>query len=526
MASTLFSDNCRSVAEASRRFASEKGLLVLRPGRGCCGSLWFSIPSGCYALVTSHGADLEYRSPEGEISAVWPAGLHCWFPPWVGVSNLVTKQSIVLDLPVKACKTQDNVTVNVDVALVFRIMGDTEKNEDPELVRKFVYQVKPRGLEQQLRDAQEEAVRGLARSLKHTEIYGIRSGGNERSQSTVLFQEKGNKSAASGKGDEGDEDESIRDDIFVGSADAHDKKAASRATSKSQNIAAMMKDRLNTQFVSQGVEIQSVTIKSVKLPADIMSQMTEKTLVISQNAQQRINHENEMQDTRMEEQIHTMLQSFHEQREQEKTVCAETMNMERVKLNDARAQALKAEANIREDTKVKLEKLRAENALEVQRVKNSTTEAVAKIEADARKICAELIADTKLETHSILAESKLVVAKNVANADRASAQAEGVVAKWLEKKNEHVTREKQICVYDTLAQNDDLVLTASSDEGTNLVALADAILQNDVEPTRASIVLSEMALLGQASSALLNPTAEGQGPMTTAPSESAHDDFF
>ena len=73
---------------------------------------------------------------------------------------------------------KDNVTVNIDVALAFRIMGAAELGEDPDLVRKFVHELKPRGLEQQLRDAQDEAVRALARSLKHTEIYGIRSGEN------------------------------------------------------------------------------------------------------------------------------------------------------------------------------------------------------------------------------------------------------------------------------------------------------------------------------------------------------------
>lgn len=49
------------------------------------------------------------------------------------------------------------------MALAFRIIGDSSKGEDPGLVRRFVQQVGPRGLEQQLRDAQEEAVRALWR---------------------------------------------------------------------------------------------------------------------------------------------------------------------------------------------------------------------------------------------------------------------------------------------------------------------------------------------------------------------------
>lgn len=57
------------------------------------------------------------------LQAVWPAGLHYGFP-WLAVSNLVTMQSVVFDMPVKGCKTRDNVTVQIDVAIVFRIMGD------------------------------------------------------------------------------------------------------------------------------------------------------------------------------------------------------------------------------------------------------------------------------------------------------------------------------------------------------------------------------------------------------------------
>lgn len=47
--------------------------------------------------------------------------------PWVKVSNLVTKQNVVFDMPVKGCTTRDNVTVEIDVAIVFRIMGDNTR---------------------------------------------------------------------------------------------------------------------------------------------------------------------------------------------------------------------------------------------------------------------------------------------------------------------------------------------------------------------------------------------------------------
>ncbi len=300
MAQNLYSDEISSISEATDRFSSEKGLLLLRPHRPCCSSLHFTIPSGCYALVTRHGADEEYTRSDGSKSIVWPPGLHYPYPPWVHVSNLVTMQTIVMDLPVKACKTKDNVTVNIDVALAFRIMGDPDLGEDPNLVRIFVYELTPRGLEQQLRDAQDEEVRTLARSLKHTEIYGIRSGENSKhireslSGSGVggsIARKNAEEVSAGEEGEgvreqqqeeekmelqpileegEGDEEKDAlhgenimeneevisasvipthRDETLVGSADIEDQKAAVRATAAGIDVTDYMKKKLNRQFM-------------------------------------------------------------------------------------------------------------------------------------------------------------------------------------------------------------------------------------------------------------------------------------
>ena len=70
----------------------------------------------------------------------------------------MSKQSVVFNMPVKGCKTQDNVTVQINLSIVFRLMGDAERGEDPNLVRNFVYNVGARGLEQQLMDACEEVL--------------------------------------------------------------------------------------------------------------------------------------------------------------------------------------------------------------------------------------------------------------------------------------------------------------------------------------------------------------------------------
>ena len=43
----------------------------------------------------------------------------------------------MFDVPVKSCKTQDDVNVTFNSSVVFRIMGG-KQNENPNLVPKFV----------------------------------------------------------------------------------------------------------------------------------------------------------------------------------------------------------------------------------------------------------------------------------------------------------------------------------------------------------------------------------------------------
>lgn len=487
MATALTSADCRKVADAGEIFAKEKGLLVLRPGRPFF-SFWFTVPSGCYGLVTSKGADHDFITKDGVKSTVWPPGFHGPSMPWTGVSYLVNMSTVVLDLPVKQCKTRDNVSVSIDVALAFRIMGDIRRGEDPTLVRKFVYQVKPRGLEQQLRDAQEEAVRALARSLKHTEIYGIRSGVS--GVSLPVGKDDGSSRSQTTSGS------STRDDTFEGTYEKDDELAAQQATIKGENAAMVMKERLNRQFEPQGVQIVSVMIKSIQLPSDITAQMTEKTMIVSKQAQQRMQHQSKMQKTRMEQDTATMLQKFNERAQQEVITGAETLNAEQVKLNDAKAELEKLKASIREESNVKVQSLLATNSLEVQRVKDRMFETTSNIMAEAEREAAELLAKTKVETETIISAARIEKAQNESKADQIISEAEGKIAPWIEKLKDHETMRKQMKVYEKLGENPNLVISGSTDHDTNLVAVADAIIQNSSSTDCSrSAIMAEMALL-------------------------------
>eukprot|EP00929_Paragymnodinium_shiwhaense_P069071 TRINITY_DN34844_c1_g1_i1.p1 TRINITY_DN34844_c1_g1~~TRINITY_DN34844_c1_g1_i1.p1 ORF type:complete len:443 (+),score=171.63 TRINITY_DN34844_c1_g1_i1:98-1426(+) len=110
------------------------------------------IPAGFNAIVTAFDAD----------KGVYAPGFYC-MPPWMRVSYLVSKQLTVFDTPVKDCKTADNVTVNIDVLIVFEITDAT----------KFVYNLGPDKLDGLMRAAQEEALRGMASSVTHDKVFEL-----------------------------------------------------------------------------------------------------------------------------------------------------------------------------------------------------------------------------------------------------------------------------------------------------------------------------------------------------------------
>jgi regulator of protease activity HflC (stomatin/prohibitin superfamily) len=160
-----------SSSKDAAKCAATPGVLIMQPSRGIMP--YIVVPEGFYALVTTNGAEIEWTGPTGR-SIVWPSGFYSC-APWTKISHLVTKGDVNFDTPCKGCTTKDNVSVQINVCITFRVMGQASRGEDPRLVHKFVHEVGARGLQQQLRDAIDEAVRGLARSMKHHEVYGLRS---------------------------------------------------------------------------------------------------------------------------------------------------------------------------------------------------------------------------------------------------------------------------------------------------------------------------------------------------------------
>jgi len=391
----------------------------------------------------------------------------------------------------------------MDVSIVFRIMGDASRGEDPELVRTFIHRLGPRGLQQQLTDAMDEAVRGLARSMTHTEVYGARSG--SRFKSEVL--------EASSMEDDTEGLVEMKDEILEGSSNERDKIASHIASRKGVDVTEKMKSHLDRQFAPQGVAIEDVVIKSVTLPEDIAEQMQQKTMIISANAQQRMHHENEMQMTRMNEQIETLFQTFHETRQAEVTSGEQRVSREQILLNDATADAKKAVANIKEEYSLKIDRLVADTDREVQRINDNTNFEVEKMVADARKEAAQLKADTQLKTQTLISEAGFTEAKNNAENFQLLSNAEGKIAPWLERKKEFETKELKMSVYNSLAENKDLVITGGGNEDVNMIAVADAILgnANSTDWNSRSALIAELALMNRGTANYIKEEEKTEG---------------
>lgn len=153
--------------------------------------------------------------------------------------------------------------------------------ENPELVRTFVHDCTPSGLEQQLKDAMAEEIRTLARSMKHTEVYTARKGTKAAKAINSQFN-------ASQKGAAAAEE-----------AQVHMPDEEEVASFAGLDVTNEMERRLNEQFQSQGVQIQDIMIQNISLPGDIEVGMSNKTLVKSKQEYEVMEQTYEMQSIRL-----------------------------------------------------------------------------------------------------------------------------------------------------------------------------------------------------------------------------------
>jgi hypothetical protein len=344
-------------------------------------------------------------------------------------------------------------------------------------------------------DACEEATRSVARTLQHTEVYGLRTDISGKTAKVLT-------GGADDPGFEGYEEEG--DAALRQVAGPSDDVAAAAAARKGRDVAADMRRSLNDQFSPQGVEITDVIITDVKLPDQIVHQMSEKTTVIAQNAAQKMNQEYDMLSLKQEEEISTLKQRKKEEREKEKQSGDMKVNEVQVQLDKMKAETKVQLAKIQQHSVVKVQEINANGELEVTKLEQMKDAVLADKKVNAEKDAAAMQAETEVFEMTKTSGANLKAAQNEAKAAELMAKAEGVAAPYVEARKQFETRLKQMEVWDKLASNPGLLISGETDPELNALLLSDAILESKVDETTKSQLLAEMLVLQRGSKVMLN----------------------
>ncbi|GAB9477014.1 hypothetical protein Gpo141_00014073 [Globisporangium polare] len=422
-------------------------VVIINPGRSPV-KPYIRVPEGMYALVQNQGKDMDFHCSNGKRTAVWPPGFHT-ASLFTKVAHLVTKQYIVFDTPVKGCKTADDVTVGIDMCLVLRIMGDESKGEDPGLVRRFVYELGPHGLEVQLRAAQDEAVRGLARSVQHTEVYQLRDG-------TMKEQFQTGHLGLLKRGETGNDSTPKPVDPETGLAPTGD------GNKPIYYVTEDIKMSLNKQFNTYGVEITSVAITNVKLPEQFQEQMQSRTTHLSAIKEQNMKQMSDMQLLQYKEEIDTTKLArkmmLMEEESTGKAKCAEIQKEIDLVVADTRL----VEEQINQEMKVKCNKIVADTALKMEQIHADTQKISSEITSRCDAEIEMLNAQKQACKMELEAETQEIQMAGEAKAMEIVARAEGIAAKKLDKLRAHLMDMQRLDVLHVLAKNPKTVVTGNA----------------------------------------------------------------
>uniref|UniRef100_A0A7S2HT50 Band 7 domain-containing protein n=1 Tax=Helicotheca tamesis TaxID=374047 RepID=A0A7S2HT50_9STRA len=159
--SRLVQRSIRASSSADSEFAKvtrNEIPIVLVPRSPSIVSLALNVPSGPFVLYQRWHKDMGQLSP----GVIW------FWPFWNRISHIVTRATITYNAPARDCPTADNVMVNVDLSLTFRI------GPDADAARNFVYRLGAHRFDELLSAETEEAIRGLVYSVTHDKVNDLR----------------------------------------------------------------------------------------------------------------------------------------------------------------------------------------------------------------------------------------------------------------------------------------------------------------------------------------------------------------
>lgn len=454
--------NIASASSADSYFRRELGLLVAQPS--CCWNPFLPIliiPEGYNALVTRCGAELP-----GNNGSAHKAGWMC-VSPFTSVSHLVTKSHCVFNAPVKGCKTLDNVQVNINVAVIFKIVNGANGAG----VRYFVHEVTPGGLEQQLKDSLAQELRALARSMKHTEVYACRTGTTAAEVVAVDDALEAGKAAASG--DAGDV------------VEATPQTEEQRIQSKGIDVTEAMKVKVNATL-DDCVEIVDISITDVELPHQIAKQMTDRTMVRSKQMYEVMEQKFEMQKIRLENETQQAQLDNTEKEEKQRTIGAKEVQALKDELKEKRTRHAREEADFMEKSAAEVNRTHAETRERATDLELEKARVLELLKLTAQEEAAVANAEADADVQKRRAETLSAVAKNKGEAETKVAAAEERANVHLAKKRELDLAEKHLDVYAALAANPDAVISDSKDGDHTRLLVSDSVLSSHLGSASAS----------------------------------------
>uniref|UniRef100_H3H0R4 Band 7 domain-containing protein n=1 Tax=Phytophthora ramorum TaxID=164328 RepID=H3H0R4_PHYRM len=209
-----------------------------------------------------------------------------------------------------------------------------------------------------------------------------------------------------------------------------------------------IKKNLNAQFNTYGVQITSVAITNVRLPATFQEQMQSRTTHLSAIKEQNMKQLNDMQLLSYKEEIDT-------------TKLARKMKLMEEEQQGQARHSSDSGSNAQE-TRVECNKIAAEATLAIEQIhadtKRISSEIVFRSDTDIRLVLAE----EEAYKMQLKAEVEEISSSGEAKAKEIIARAEGAAAKKLEKARAHALDMQRLELLSSLAQNSKTVVTGNS----------------------------------------------------------------
>jgi len=134
-------------------------------------SCFYTVPAGVNSIMQRFGKDIGSKK-----SFAQPGLQQCQF--CTGIKYIVTQQTIPYNAPVKQCPTMDNVMVNCELTVMFRIgngeLAGALLEENVRMVKDFIYKLGVVRFNELLAVAVEEMTRQLIRKYRAKDVLELR----------------------------------------------------------------------------------------------------------------------------------------------------------------------------------------------------------------------------------------------------------------------------------------------------------------------------------------------------------------